>query len=241
MLKIKDINEFFETISKEKDIIKFDIEKVENIVDFFKGKQRENFDNARKAVMFYVNNKDYAEESEELKQAVKNITDILELDEPYSEIPKLPEYRNNLNNILGEMYDRKSKPIIALANETIKYIENEIKNSGVDSNFGDSYITTLKNTIVAMETLSELKDIYAKETYIHQLANEFDRDLEREKRKNELNDKDIPVIIRKEVSAKSLLNRSYEINSEQDIDKYISDLKIKLIEELKESNNLIIR
>ena len=50
-----------------------------------------------------------------------------------------------------------------------------------------------------------------------------------------------PKVVRKIVKADTLLNRSYEINSEEDIDKYIDDLKSKLLIELKENKNLTIR
>ena len=38
-----------------------------------------------------------------------------------------------------------------------------------------------------------------------------------------------------------LMNRSYEINSKEDIDKYIEELKEKLIKEFEKNNNLTIR
>ena len=38
-----------------------------------------------------------------------------------------------------------------------------------------------------------------------------------------------------------LMNRSYEINSKEDIDKYIEELRKKLMKELEENNNLTIK
>jgi hypothetical protein len=37
------------------------------------------------------------------------------------------------------------------------------------------------------------------------------------------------------------MNRSYEINSKEDIDKYVAELKEKLLKEFEENNNLTIR
>ena len=52
-----------------------------------------------------------------------------------------------------------------------------------------------------------------------------------------------PVIIktRKIVRTDMLMNRSYEINSKEDIDKYIEELRNKLIKELEENSNITIK
>ena len=243
--KIRDINDFFENISNNRQILESNMEKVSTVLDFFKGKQKENFDNARKAVMFYEDNKDYADEIDELKDAVRAITSILELEEPYSEIPKLPGLRDNLNNILTEMYDKKSVPIIELAKNTITYIDNEVSNSGVDKSFGENTKNMLFKTIESIEKSNELKDIFAKETYINQLKTQFENDLDREKAR--LLQKEEPtgnveiVINRKTIKVNELLNRSYDISNKEDVEKYLEELRKKILEALDENKNLTIR
>lgn len=243
--KIRDINDFFENVSNNRQILESNMEKVSTVLDFFKGKQKENFDNARKAVMFYEDNKDYADEIDELKDAVRAITNILELEEPYSEIPKLPGLRDNLNNILTEMYDKKSVPIIELAKNTITYIDNEVSNSGVDKSFGENTKNMLSKTIESIEKSNELKDIFAKETYINQLKTQFENDLDREKAR--LLQKEEPtgnveiVINRKTIKVNELLNRSYDISNKEDVEKYLEELRKKILEALEENKNLTIR
>ena len=243
--KIRDINDFFESVSNNRQILESNMEKVSTVLDFFKGKQKENFDNARKAVMFYEDNKDYADEIDELKDAVRAITSILKLEEPYSEIPKLPGLRDNLNNILTEMYDKKSVPIIELAKNTITYIDNEVSNSGVDKSFGENTKNMLSKTIESIEKSNELKDIFAKETYINQLKTQFENDLDREKAR--LLQKEEPtgnveiVINRKTIKVNELLNRSYDISNKEDVEKYLEELRKKILEALEENKNLTIR
>ena len=243
--KIRDINDFFENVSNNRQILESNMEKVSTVLDFFKGKQKENFDNARKAVMFYEDNKDYADEIDELKDAVRAITGILELEEPYSEIPKLPGLRDNLNNILTEMYDKKSVPIIELAKNTITYIDNEVSNSGLDKSFGENTKNMLSKTIESIEKSNELKDIFAKETYINQLKTQFENDLDREKAR--LLQKEEPtgnveiVINRKTIKVNELLNRSYDISNKEDVEKYLAELRKKILEALEENKNLTIR
>ena len=241
----RDINDFFEAVSNNRQFLEKSMEKVSIILEFFKGKQKENFDNARKAVMFYETNKEYADEIVELKDAVNAITNILELEEPYSEIPKLPALRDNLNSILNDMYDKKSIPIIELAKNTIAYIDNEIKNSGVDKSFGDYKKNQLSRIIEDIEHSNELRDIFAKETFINQLRDQFDQALYAEKvrlskdGKHENDEKGI--INRKNIKVTELLNRSYDISTEEDVEKYLEDLKKKILEALKENKNLTIR
>ena len=70
------------------------------VLDFFKGMQREQFDNARKTLLIYDNNKDFADKTDELKSVVDKITEILNSEEPYSEIHNLPMLRKDLIDLL---------------------------------------------------------------------------------------------------------------------------------------------
>lgn len=242
--KINDPGEFFSEVASKKEIIIDSVDKVANVIEFFDKKQKQAFDDARKAVSFYFDNKDYADDSQELQDAVKDITDILNMDEPYSDIPKLPNLRDKLIKILGEMYDVKSKPIIQLAKDTIEYIKNESdKNKDIDNSLGERFIKILNNSIEEMNTSNELKDIFAKQTYIGRLKEDFNAEMDKAIALKEADKKGEgdPKVVRKIVKADSLLNRSYEINSEEDINKYIDDLRSKLLIELKENKSLTIR
>ena len=144
------------------------------------------------------------------------------------------------------MYDAKSEPIINMINETISYIENEVHNSGVDESFGKPYIETCKNVISFLEKSNELKDIFAQQKRIEQLKDKFINELEYEKNKKNAIDEtgkivEEKIVKRTIIRADSLMNHSYEINSREDIDKYVEELKEKLIKEFEKNNNLTIR
>ncbi len=49
------------------------------------------------------------------------------------------------------------------------------------------------------------------------------------------------IVKRTIIRTDSLMNHSYEINSKEDIDKYIEELKDKLLKEFEKNNNLTIR
>ena len=208
--------------------------------------QKEQFDQARKIIIIYDNNIDYADKTDELLNVTNKIVSILTSKEPYSEIHELPILRKELLDILTNMYEVKSKPIIAMINNTIEYIENEVKNAGIDINFGKPYIDTCKNVISTLERSNELKDIFAQQTRIDQLKDRFINALEYEKsKKNATNEtgelEEKKIVKRIIIRTDTLMNHSYEINSKEDIDKYVEELKEKLLKEFEKNNNLTIR
>ena len=247
LLIIKDVAEFFEAVTEKKDKISEISTKIESILNFFNGIQKEKFDEARKIILIYDNNKDFADNTEELKNVTDQITGILKNPEPYDEIHKLPLLRHELIEILNKMYDLKSKPIIEMIQNTIIYIENELKSAGVNNDFGTSYIATCKEVINKLEHSNELKDIFAQQTRIDQLKDDFINKLEREKNKANTSCEDVEETVEKKhvprrvIKADMLLTHSYEINSKEDIDKFIEELKEKLIKAFNENRNLTIR
>lgn len=246
LLRIRDIGEFFKEVSDSKDEFIVLAPKIEMVLDFFDGTQKEQFDEARKIITIYDNNKDYADKTEELTTVVEKMVSILKSKEPYSEIHELPTLRKDLIDILTNMYDVKSEPIIKMINETVSYIENEVKSYGVDESFGKPYIETCKNVISTLEKSNELKDIFAQQTRIDQLKDRFINALEYEKSKKNATDETGEIVKEKIVKrtiirTDSLMNHSYEINSREDIDKYVEELKEKLIKEFEKNNNLTIR
>lgn len=247
LLIIKDVAEFFEAVTEKKDKISETSTKIESILNFFNGMQKEKFDEARKIILIYDNNKDFADNTEELKNVADQITGILKNPEPYDEIHKLPLLRHELIEILNKMYDLKSKPIIDMIQNTIIYIENELKSAGVNNDFGTSYIATCKEVINKLEHSNELKDIFAQQTRIDQLKDEFINKLECEKNKANISCEDVEETVeekhipRRVIKADMLMTHSYEINSREDIDKFIEELKEKLIKEFNENKNLTIR
>ena len=243
LIKVKDIGEFFNEVTNKKDELIEMSEKIESIFEFFNGMQKVQFDEARKTLEIYDNNRDYIDDSTELKEVVLKMTTILSSKEPYSEIHELPMLRTSLIELLGKMYDVKSIPIIQMLKNTIEYMENEIKSSNLE-NFGKEYIDTCKGVINTLDNSNELKDIFAQETRVNQLKDSFIIALEKEKMSKddkETFDNEEKVIPRKFVRTDMLMKRSYEINSKEDVDKYIEELKAKLLKELEENKNITIR
>ena len=246
LLRIRDVSEFFKEVSSCKDEFTTLSPEIEMVLDFFDGTQKEQFDEARKILTIYDNNKDYADKTLELVNVVDEMVSILTSKAPYSDIHKLPTLRKNLIDILSNMYETKAEPIIKRINETIEYFETETKNAEVDESFATKYIDTCKGVINTLNTSNELKDIYAQQTRIDQLKDRFISALEYEKIRKQATTEtgevvEEKIVRRTIIRTDSLMNRSYEINSREDIDKYVEELKTKLIKEFEKNNNLTIR
>ena len=246
---IRDVSEVFEEVSNKKDEIADMATRIDTISEFFNGSQKEQFDKVRETIITYENNKDYVDNTQELKDVVEKIMEILKSEEPYSRIYELPTLRTELIDILVNMYEVKSAPIIEMAKKTIEYIQNELDSADIKvDEFGKGYIESCKRIIDSLQHSNELKDIYAQETRLGQMKDSFIIALEKKKYEmSKPKDENIstgePIIIktRKIIRTDMLMNRSYEINSKEDIDKYIEELRDKLIKELEENNNLTIK
>ena len=245
--QIRDVSEVFTEVSAKKERFSEITPKIDTIKEFFSGSQKEHFDKMRDEMIIYDANIDYIDHSEELDNLIKDILSIMTDNEPYGRIHELPTLRAKLIDSLFKMYEVKSAPIIEMANKDIEYIQNEVNKAGLTlDEFGNSYVNSCKGIIDSLQSSHELKDIYAQETRLGQLKDSFIMDLDRKKLemskpKDDENDEHIEVKPRKIVSTEMLMNRSYEINSREDIDKYIEELKEKLLKELEENNNLTIR
>lgn len=246
---IRDVSEVFEEVSNKKDEIADMATRIDTISEFFNGSQKEQFDKARETIITYENNKDYVDNTQELKDVVEKIMEILKSEEPYSRIYELPTLRTELIDILVNMYEVKSAPIIEMAKKTIEYIQNELDSANIKvEEFGKGYIESCKGIIDSLQHSNELKDIYAQETRLGQMKDSFIIALEKKKYemskpKDENINTEEPIIIktRKIIRTDMLMNRSYEINSKEDIDKYLEELRKKLMKELEENNNLTIK
>ncbi len=246
---IRDVSEVFEKVSSKKEEIAKITTKIDTISEFFKGSQKEQFDKIRDTIINYENNRDYVDNTQELQDVVEKIFEILKAEEPYSRIHELPTLRSELIDILVNMYEVKSAPIIEMAEKTIEYIQNELNSAGINSDdFGKAYIQNCKGIIDSLQHSNELKDIYAQEARLGQMKDSFIITLDKKKyemSKTEVDNSKVnqPIIIktRKIVRTDILMNHSYEINSKEDIDKYIEELRNKLIKELEENSNLTIK
>ena len=251
--KLNNINytqEFYEEVNKKVDFFEKYIPKLDKILEFFdeNGKQKKFFDVARRVLDNYDKNVEYIGNNEEIEEIAKSMKKIMKSNEPFSEIFQLPILSEKLKNLLVNMYEEKCEPIKIKAKEAIEYFKKEVKDSIVDNAFAEQYIQKENAIINKLDNSNELVLIFAQETQIKNIVSEFDIEIENEKakilqeqNKKEEEEKEEVVSPRKVIRVGQLINRSYEINNEKDIDNYISELREKLIEKWKKNKKFTIK
>ena len=254
ILSITDDNEFFNEIYDKKDNIKINLDEIEQIINFFENKdsnQKDLFDNARKLIDYYTESEVYinmTSKSDKLISDINEIKRILKLEKPYSEIPKLKDLREEVNDILVKMYDDVSKPIIDNANNILEYIiSHSEKYDLLSENFVKINIEQCKGAIYKLNNTNKLGEAYATKTVIENIRNEFDKKLtEKLTEQNEQiittdEKEDETKKVRKITLSPSMIttNREYTIKSEEDIDKYLKDIKELLLNKLQNGEIII--
>ena len=242
-LNINDTKEFFVEVNSKLDNIKVNMEETRLIEDFFEGAQKESFDKTKDTILIYEQNLDYIDRKNEFMEVVEKIKDIIENPKPYSDIHKLSTLRESLISLLGKTYSEKSKPIIESIEKTKERLLEEVKNSGIKESFVDYYISDCNTAIETLKRSNQLRDIYAQESRIKRTEEGFYKALQEEiiKLQKESKEADKPIKRKTYIEINKLANFKKEINSEEDIDEYLKELKAKLLDKLDDNNSLILR
>ena len=245
--KIRDPRAFFEKVNNEKDNLKEILPEIKLVLDFFNsadGIQRNQFDEAVKIITIYDNNEDYINKNDTLTENVTKIKSILNDEKPYSKIHELPELKKELINILSEMYDKESAPTIESIKATKQYFVDEINSNKLDTSDFKSYIDSCDKAIECLETSNELKDIDAQKGRIDRVKEAFVKAIVESKLKKDASskpDNNKEVVTTKYINTDQLFSHPHTISNEQELDIYLKELKDKLLVELNEHKNIIIK
>lgn len=225
-------------VEKQDDILDVaeDIEEVEN----FFNKPREIFDKTSKKLEFYTTKeKEFCSNNEEVLKAIEDIKEILSLKKPYKRIRELPNLTSDIDEAYDKVMDEKKVEvkniliqcrgdIFTLVGENVKYISLVKK--------ADEYFKEKEIEIAEAETLFDLDAMetrllnYAR-TNCDRISDLMTNDNnEQEKLNNKNQEKIIP---KKNVSIRRVeLCSIKRLNSKEDIDNYIEEMRKKLYETL---------
>jgi hypothetical protein len=111
VLQIPSALEFFGTISKKQDDFYDFAEDYEPVKSFFSGEQQQIFMRALDMLAIYDDSKTYIVD-EELEAIVKQMRDIVHQEKPYGNIPKLPSLREAFMDVYGRILEREEAPVL---------------------------------------------------------------------------------------------------------------------------------
>ena len=249
--------EFYKLLTNWQDSLLDFAEDYEPIREFFKGEQKQIFDEALRLMKIYDDSKTYIV-NEELENTVSKIRDILREKQPYRDIPKLPELLDHFRTIYGGILDEQEKPVKSAINDSYQRVMDVLDTKSYVAEKKEAYGVQFKELFDGVEhcnNVSVLRSYADRADALKiRLLNEMDakdkqiaeKEAEEEKRKAEEDAKKngqqvTPVVVTphikttKNVPIKSVTGTSYwRLESQEDIDKYINALKKKLTAELKD-------
>jgi len=250
--------EFFKTINTEKDLCLDFSEDFGPIKGFYDGEQRKIFDNALDKMRIYDESKDFIVD-EKVEENVSEIKNILKMPEPYSAIPKLPGLIQSFTEAYMDVLNKMAKPIYESIENARQRVLDELNQKPYKDELVTNYInqfTELKNDADTCNNVATFKIIKERADALKvRLLNEMSkRDEELAINRNENTPTGdhvsepgvMPVITpkakrRRNISIKTInTSNTWQIESDEDIDKYLSDLRTRIKNELDEETIISI-
>lgn len=246
--------EFYKNIQRYQDDFLDFADYYEPIRSFFKGEQKQIFDRAIRLMNIYEDSKTYIAD-EKLEENVRAIEDILNQQEPYNNIPKLPELLETFMNLYNEILDAQEAPVLAAIDEAenrvIEVLSAKPYKAEKEAQY-HRFFADLREGAKKCNNVSSLRGFADKaEAQKMRLLNEMDKidqDLERkrieeEQRKAKENGGDTPVTPvvpvhqkrTKNVTIKQITrSASRRLETEADVDDFVETLRARLKQQLED-------
>jgi len=246
ILQIQSPTEFFKKLHADRDDYLDFAEDYEPVKLFFDGEQKKVFEKALNLMKIYEESKTFIVE-EKVEQVVNEIKAILKKESPYSEIPKLPALLDEFTELYAQLLQDMEAPVIAAIEDARKRVFDVLDTKGYKDQYSSRFhqlfleITEKARTCNNVATMQNIK---------------VEADALKVRLLNEISKKDqqiaegfgtygptgdgkpgegpqIKIKKRKNLSIKSVnLAASWQIETPQDVDKYIAALKERILKEL---------
>ena len=261
VMQMDSVSEFFKSIAKNQDDFYDFAENYEPVKLFFGGTQKEIFMRALDMLAIYEDSKTYIV-NDKLETVVSEMSIIIKKDQPYGDIPKLAELKDDCINIYGEILEAEEKPVLDAIEQARQRVVEVLDTKEYASQKKQTYtalFTEIYNGAKACNNVSQLRSYEDKaDTLKIRLLNEMNRmdaDIARRKAEEERRraeeeaakkgmsvediDKvqtvEVPLKTTKNVAIKSVTRTSsWRIENEEDVDRYIASLRKYILQELKE-------
>lgn len=259
---VKYPNEFFAMIATKKDDLLDFAYDYEPIKKFFAGQQKEIFDRAVNLMGIYEDSKTFIV-NEEIENYVQQVNAILKKTEPYNDMHKLPELLEKYSDVYNDELDKLMEPALDAVANARKRVLEELEGKECKSKLVDKLIKSfegLADKAKACSNVASLKNIHAEaDALMIRSLNEID---DAERKIAAVKPPVTPTLVkpgdgdepiqpvapvkpkvkkRKAVSIKTInTSNSWQLESAEDVDKYIAELKSKLMNTLEDDTIITI-
>lgn len=255
VIQIQSPIEFFKKIHADRDDYFDFAEDYEPVKTFFGGEQKIIFERALKLISIYDDSKTFIVD-EAVEVAVSEIKGILRKEAPYKDIPKLPELLDRFNEAYTKVLDSMEAPVLAAINDARSRVFEELQTKEYMDEFSTRFrmlFEEIYDKAKACNNVATLQNIKVEADALKvRLLNEVSKKDEQlaiakakavaEKPADYGNTGTKPaappqpkIKKRKNISIKTVnVANSWQIESVQDVDKYMAALRVQIIKELDE-------
>ena len=261
LVQIQTPTEFFQTVAKKQDELLDFAEDYEPVKAFFNSEQKTIFDKAILYLSKYDDSKTYIVD-ENLENIVSQISGIVKKQSPYSDIPKLPELLKKFGDVYSDILDEQLKPVLDSVYDSQKRVFDVLNTKEYAETRRSRYTAMFDEIIDAAKGCTNVSVLrgYADraEALKMRLLNEItqmDRDIalkkaeevrkkleEQAKAVGNVDQAQIEAEVQKKVekvkktkniSIKSMTKTaSWRLETTEDVDRYLNELRLKLVNEL---------
>lgn len=250
ILKMKDSKEFYQKVYDIKDDLLDYGEDVYDVKKFFKN-QKEQFDKAVKMLEIYDKNKTYVVDAETIS-IVKEIQRIVKSKNPYSEIHKLPGLVDKFTNKFTELLEIECKPVRHVIESDMEKVLNELSLYEFGDKLKDKYKNIFDNLLERLDSSNNFYEAIAMKEESDRIKLRCFDEIEKEKAKIQIQQQDTePEIVKeneiqkvhkvkkvKNISIANILHGAKVIETEEDIEELLQEIKKVLKEKLDEDTKL---
>lgn len=215
------------------------------IKSFFKGEQKNIWEKAQHFISIYEESKSYIL-NENMENITKEMESILSMPNPYNRIKDLSDLNGEFLDLYGEILDKELEPVKEAIVEAENRVLEELEKTNLEDLFEQKYRISFNNlnkraedcNNVAMVNGFRIEADTLKMRYLDEISRKIE---ELAKEIDEGNGHTPPTIIRKNINIRSINpSNSWRIETKNDLDKYLKELKERLEKELGENTILNI-
>ena len=253
ILEINDPAEFFKTVDRERDDLLDDAEDTAPVFAFFYGEQKAIFEKALKFMRIFENSKTYVRD-QEITDIYRKITDIVNDRKPFGRIHELPELIQKFVEKYGHLLEAEAEAVKPALDGDYQIVRDVLDKKDFADEFRDKFAKRFDELRKKLETSNEIaavKNIRLESDTLKLRCLDEIEEYEQAHRPEppvtppggEGDGEDIPPVTpppvqkkRKNLSISNVAGaRTYSLESEADIDRFLNEMRKKLVAELEEN------
>ncbi|MCM1236124.1 MAG: BREX system P-loop protein BrxC, partial [Ruminococcus flavefaciens] len=254
--------EFFKVVDKKREDLLDDAEDTAPVFDFFRGEQKAIFEKTLKYIGIFENSKTYVSD-QDILAVVEQMSDIAGGRNPFGQIQRLPALNNTFTDLYGALLEKEAQFMQPVVADDYKIVMDTLETKSFADVFKNKFaekfeelkkkldtsneIAGVKNIKLESDTLKlRCLDEISDYEVAHQPEPELVQDEPSELGGGETEPKPLQsttpkVKKKKNASISSMAGaRTYAIETEADVDKFLAEMKEKIMKELEMDTIIIL-